>query len=141
LLDEGSTDRSGTICDEYAKKDPHIHVIHQENEGVSDSWNEAMKHVRGEYTGFVDGDDLIYPRMYELLIRAIQDTGCEVAYCDYKKFSEEKDTDFFQDNQADQKKRRRINLHQHKTSWQITSVSPRPGEGYIKRNSLEISGL
>lgn len=72
LVDDGSTDNSNVICDEYAERDHRIHVIHQNNKGVSDSWNEAILHAKGEYIGFVDGDDLIHPRMYEFLYRAIQ---------------------------------------------------------------------
>ncbi|GEM_PF-4122148 len=89
MIDDGSTDRTGIICDEYSEKDSRIHVIHQENKGVSDSWNEAMKYVRGKYTGFVDGDDLIHPRMYELLYKAIQITQSDIAYCDHRRFSGE----------------------------------------------------
>ncbi len=85
IVDDGSSDNSDSICDEYAERDPRVHVIHQENKGVSDSWNEAMKNVKSEYVGFVDGDDMIHPRMYELLYRAIQETQSDVAYCDYQK--------------------------------------------------------
>ena len=94
MNDDGSTDNSGIICDEYAKKDTRIRVIHQENKGVSDSWNEALKQVKGEYTGFVDGDDLIHPRMYELLYQSIQKTQCDMAYCDYRSFYGDGDFDF-----------------------------------------------
>lgn len=97
IVDDGSSDGSGSICDEYAKKDTRIRVIHQENKGVSDSWNEALKQVKGEYTGFVDGDDVIHPKMYELLYRAIQETQSDVAYCDYQKVYGEGRFDFSSD--------------------------------------------
>ena len=95
LVDDGSTDSTGRICDEYARIDSRIRVIHQENKGVSDSWNHAMEYVRGQYVAFVDGDDLIHPRMYEYLYRAIIETQSDIAYCDYRRiFDDRLITDF-----------------------------------------------
>ncbi len=85
LVDDGSTDESGAICDQYQQKDPRIRVIHQEKSGVSDAWNNALRQARGEYVGFVDGDDIIHPRMYELLYRAIKETQSDIAYGGYQK--------------------------------------------------------
>ena len=85
LIDDGSVDNTGKICDAYAKKDSHILVFHQNNKGVSDSWNEGVLFARGLYIGFVDADDFIHPRMYEVLYKAIIDTNSDVAYCDFKK--------------------------------------------------------
>lgn len=101
LIDDGSTDRSGTICDEYAQKDTRIHVIHQENVGVSDAWNNAMQFVKGRYTGFVDGDDFIHPRMYELLHKAISETQSDIAYCDYQRYYGEERDDFTENQTGD----------------------------------------
>ena len=67
LIDDGSTDGTGSVCDKYAKTDPRISVIHQENQGLSDSRNKAMRLARGKYIGFIDGDDLIVPDMYKVL--------------------------------------------------------------------------
>lgn len=86
LVDDGSTDSTGKICDTYAKKDKRIRVIHQENQGVSDAWNNALQTIRTEFVGFVDGDDLIHPRMYEFLYKAIVETGSDITYCDYCSF-------------------------------------------------------
>ncbi len=97
LMDDGSTDSSGTICDAYAQKDARIRVIHQENVGVSDSWNRAMQLVKGQYTGFVDGDDFIHPRMYELLYQAIRETQSDVAYGGFQRYYGEGRTDFDED--------------------------------------------
>lgn len=72
LVDDGSTDSSGRICDEYTKKDSRIIAIHQENEGLSGARNTGMLFVRGEYVSFVDSDDWIHPQMYEKLMNAIQ---------------------------------------------------------------------
>ena len=75
LVDDGSTDQSGAICDQYEQKDPRIRVIHQNHSGVSDAWNNALRQVKGEYVGFVDGDDIIHPRMYELLFSFLKNTN------------------------------------------------------------------
>ena len=68
LVDDGSTDSSGTICDEYAGKDSRIKVIHQKNGGVSSARNRGLDAATGDYIGFVDGDDYIDRRMYANLI-------------------------------------------------------------------------
>lgn len=68
LVDDGSPDDSGTICDAYAQKDIRIKVIHKENGGASSAKNAALDIATGEYIGFVDSDDQIHPQMYELLL-------------------------------------------------------------------------
>ena len=57
LVDDGSTDESGKICDDFSKKDARIIVIHKENEGLSSARNAGIDVARGKYLGFVDGDD------------------------------------------------------------------------------------
>ena len=59
LVDDGSPDNCGSICDEYAKKDKRIIVIHQQNRGVSSARNKGLDIARGEYVTFVDSDDQI----------------------------------------------------------------------------------
>ena len=87
LIDDGSTDTTGQICDAYAAKNNRISVFHQSNGGVSDAWNKGIKLARGEYVGFVDSDDIIHPQMYELLYKAITETDSDIAYCNYQKFA------------------------------------------------------
>lgn len=89
LIDDGSTDTTGEICDSYAGKDSRIRVFHQENKGVSDTWNSAIQLADGEFVGFVDADDMICPDMYELLYKAITDSCSDIAFCDYTLFSDE----------------------------------------------------
>lgn len=79
LVDDGSTDGTGRLCDELAKKDGRIWVFHQKNGGSSSARNLGIRKARGEYLGFVDSDDFISPGMYERLMRAIQERGVEIA--------------------------------------------------------------
>lgn len=68
-VDDGSTDQSGQILDEYAHQDNRIVVIHQKNSGVSSARNTGLNHANGEYIGFVDADDYIEDKMYEVLYK------------------------------------------------------------------------
>lgn len=72
LINDGSPDKSGMICDEYAQKDSRIKVIHQENKGVSSARNAGLKIAGGEYIGFVDSDDFIAPEMYEQMVQSMK---------------------------------------------------------------------
>ena len=68
LVDDGSTDNCPAMCDEYARQDARITVIHKENGGLSSARNAGMEIANGEYIGFVDSDDWIAPEMYEVLL-------------------------------------------------------------------------
>lgn len=83
LIDDGSTDRSALLCDEYAAKDPRIRVFHQENKGQSAARNFGIAHARGEWVCFVDSDDLIHPQMLEILYHAVQETNSLISSCDF----------------------------------------------------------
>ena len=84
LIDDGSTDNSGMICDEYAAKDSRIRVFHKENGGVSSARNFGLAQASGEYIGWVDSDDWIEPNMYELLLCAIEREKADIAYCNFQ---------------------------------------------------------
>ncbi len=86
LVDDGSPDNCGKICDEYAAKDNRIHVIHKQNGGASDARNVGMEKATGEFIGFVDSDDVIEPRMYELLLKEMQEKDADVVECRIDKF-------------------------------------------------------
>lgn len=92
LVDDGSTDRSGVICDTYALQDARIRIIHKENTGQADSRNMALHEARGTLIGFVDSDDWIEPDMYETLWKTLETNGADIAICgyslDYKDSSE-----------------------------------------------------
>lgn len=79
LVDDGSTDGTGKLCDELAKEDGRIRVFHKENGGSSSARNLAIEKARGEYFGFVDSDDYISPDMYEKLYRGIAEYGVKIA--------------------------------------------------------------
>ncbi|MGM9568215.1 MAG: glycosyltransferase [Clostridia bacterium] len=81
LVDDGSPDRCGEICDEYARKDSRVRVIHKENGGVSDARNAGLKVVKGRFIGFVDSDDFIEPEMYAVLYQMIQKENADIAVC------------------------------------------------------------
>ena len=79
LVDDGSTDGTGHLCDELAKEDDRIRVLHKENGGSSSARNLAIEQAKGEYLGFVDSDDYIAPDMYEKLYQGIVSYGVTVA--------------------------------------------------------------
>ncbi len=79
LVDDGSGDGTGALCDELAEEDSRIRVFHQENGGTSRARNLALAHARGAYVGFVDSDDYISPDMYERLAEAIETYGTGAA--------------------------------------------------------------
>ena len=85
LIDDGSPDLSGDICDEYAEKDPRVRMFHKENGGVSSARNLGLDEAKGDYIGFVDSDDYIAPGMYEKLVELIEDNNADIAVCGYQK--------------------------------------------------------
>lgn len=88
VVDDGSADRTGTIADEYAQKDDRIKVIHQKNRGLSGARNAALEIAKGDYIGYVDGDDFIESTMYAKMLDACESTGSEMAGCAYQKVDE-----------------------------------------------------
>lgn len=81
LVNDGSWDNCPAICDEYAKLDRRIKVLHKKNGGLSDARNQGMKLANGEYFAFVDSDDFIHPQMYELLLKGLREYNGEVSVC------------------------------------------------------------
>lgn len=72
LVDDGSPDGSGKICDEYAARDSRVRVIHKENGGLSDARNAGIDIARGDYIAFVDSDDWLEPDTYESMLAAME---------------------------------------------------------------------
>lgn len=88
LVDDGSPDNSGKICDEYADKDKRIRAIHKENGGVSSARNVGLDAANGEYITFVDSDDLIDKRYLELMYNKIEETSSDMCFCHFDRFDE-----------------------------------------------------
>lgn len=78
LVDDGSVDKSGEICDSYAEKDARVRVLHKENGGSSSARNAGILLAKGQYIGFVDSDDYIEANMYQKMMDAIALTGCNI---------------------------------------------------------------
>ena len=78
LVDDGCSDRSAMICDEWERKDRRITVIHQKNAGIGGARNIGLKKAFGKYIGFVDNDDLIHPQMHSILIDVAKKTNADV---------------------------------------------------------------
>ncbi len=81
LVDDGSPDKCGEICDEFAKQDSRIRVIHKQNGGQSSARNAALDIMSGDYVGFVDSDDWIEPNMYEHLYNLIAENNAQISAC------------------------------------------------------------
>ena len=83
IVDDGSTDDSGKICDEYAVKDSRIKVIHKVNGGLSSARNIALDQMKGDYIFFIDSDDYIYSGILNSLISASTAYNADIACCGY----------------------------------------------------------
>lgn len=80
LVDDGSTDNSGVLCDEYLR-DPRVHVIHKKNGGLSEARNAGVKAAKSDFIGFIDSDDYIKKDMYELLYTNIIKENADISVC------------------------------------------------------------
>ncbi len=79
LVDDGSPDDCGKICDDYAKRDSRVTVIHKENGGLSDARNAALDQIHGEYIAFIDSDDYVSPEHIETLYETLSSTDSDIA--------------------------------------------------------------
>ena len=84
LVDDGSPDACPQMCDDWAKKDKRIKVIHKQNGGLSDARNAGLDIATGEYIGFVDSDDYIEKEMYEKMVAFLENNCLDIAYAGYK---------------------------------------------------------
>lgn len=109
IIDDGSTDGSGEVCDEYLS-DPRVKVIHQENKGLSGARNTGLDLMTGEYVAFLDPDDAYYPEMIERLFRALAASCADLAVCGYDVFVTE----------GSLKEARRIARYVYKDKTQLT---------------------
>lgn len=84
LVDDGSTDGSGELCDEYARRENRIRVIHQENQGAAGARNTGLDQAEGEYIAFVDSDDVVMPSFIEALYGLLKEHHADIAACAYQ---------------------------------------------------------
>lgn len=85
LVEDGSPNGCGELCDELAKTDPRIRVFHKENGGPASALNVGLDNARGDYIGFVDSDDLVDPDLYETLLNAIRENDVRIASCNARR--------------------------------------------------------
>ncbi len=85
LVDDGSTDGSGELCEEYAKRDGRVRVVHQKNRGLSGARNTGLQSARGEYIAFVDSDDVVSELFVESLYALLKRQKADIAVCSYEK--------------------------------------------------------
>lgn len=88
VIDDGSTDGSGEIVDQYAKSCDNFKVYHQSNRGIGITRGEGIQYASGEYIGWVDADDFVEPDMYSRLYSAAQQNNADVVSCDYSFYPE-----------------------------------------------------
>lgn len=92
LVDDGSPDRCGFICDKFAQNDSRVQVIHKQNGGLSSARNAALDIARGEYISFIDGDDMIHPKMLEWMIQELESSGVDIVSTGLTSFHEDTPT-------------------------------------------------
>ena len=83
LVDDGSPDNSGAICDDFAAREDRVKVIHQANAGVSAARNAGVAAAQGEYISFVDSDDWVSPNMYERMLQAAEEENADIVKCGF----------------------------------------------------------
>ena len=92
LVDDGSTDNSGGICDEFARKDHRVKVLHQNNSGVACARNNGLAMATDAYIGFIDSDDTVSPVFYEQMVDAMDRHEADIVTCEFRYKKEELDT-------------------------------------------------
>lgn len=100
VVDDGSGDDTGAVCDRYAREHERIKVIHQQrNEGPSGARNKGLAIAKGDYIGYVDGDDWVEPEMYAAMLRACEEQECDIAVCAYREIGAENTKERFSGEQ------------------------------------------
>ena len=90
LVDDGSTDGSPALCDEWTKRDPRIRVIHQQNGGLSQARNTALDAMTGDYVTMIDGDDHVEETFVETLLNCLTEHHADIAVCEWNMYQDGK---------------------------------------------------
>lgn len=104
IIDDGSTDDSPGICDEYAKKDPRVRVIHTENQGQDMARNTGLDNTRTDYIAMIDSDDCVNCHFLEILTDAMEKTGADMVYGFARNFMDDGEIDYNEDIGIDDEK-------------------------------------
>jgi glycosyltransferase involved in cell wall biosynthesis len=102
LVNDGSTDQSGSICNEFAKKDTRVTVIHKKNGGQSSARNRGIDTAKGEYIGFVDSDDWIHQDMYKILHNYAIEKDVDIAACNLMQYNKDSIGHLYSNNTTDE---------------------------------------
>ena len=94
LVDDGSPDNSGDICEKYATNDSRIKVVHKDNGGLSDARNAGINEANGNYIMFVDEDDYIHPQMVDIMLQTMLHTEADIVVCDFQAVPDNKEVDY-----------------------------------------------
>jgi len=97
LVDDGSPDNAGEVCDDYARKDIRIKVVHRPNEGPATARNNGLDNATGDYLIFVDSDDLLHPQYVERMVTILEDQGLQMVCCKIRPFLHGGDVDKAED--------------------------------------------
>lgn len=89
LVDDGSPDSCGEICDRYAEVDDRVHVVHKQNGGLSSARNAGLDVMQGKYVAFIDSDDVVHPQYLEILLALLKNNKADLAMCHYDFFKDE----------------------------------------------------
>ncbi len=98
LINDGSPDNCPAMCDEWAKKDSRIRVIHQSNQGQAAARNYALDIAKGDYISFIDSDDYVHPKFLEILYNNLISSNADVSVCSYKRTNKSNDFDNVNNN-------------------------------------------
>ncbi|MCR2823822.1 glycosyltransferase family 2 protein [Lederbergia panacisoli] len=101
LVNDGSTDKCGEICNHYELVDKRIQVIHKKNGGLSDARNEGLNAATGKYINFIDSDDYIHKEYYEALINLMVENNADITQCQFIKVYERNETKYNNDTNND----------------------------------------
>lgn len=121
LIDDGSNDNSGIICDEYAKKDNRIIVVHKENGGVSSARNKGLKIAKGEWISFVDADDWIEQTFCQTLLNKVTQEQADIALCGYNRII---------DNRIEKINANNQEVFLNSNEYLVKSLNPQTGFGF-----------